>query len=343
MYVCALPIESGGGASKNGTFLMLWALAAKAASQRGPTRSETHATTLTPRSEPSAAMLLARKSYDDSIQEWCPGRCPATTADLLGYAGLNWTATYDRQHKPRCDLCSRRWLFVASIGGRSGSTTILDMLNAHPAIALAGENQGALMHAMALWDSVADNGPWYNGADAFSRGALHPDDVLCDLQALFANIATPAKQAATTAIHGFKEVGFGWKPPGMNETHGTHHLRNYAASLAFLNALFPCNRILVSDRRTKSSAPLTPEAMNAVMRAEWKPYLARGAAWRSRWLDLEDFSADNFTRILQWMGEPSPAAGGCAYTDVLAANSGGGLQNAEPGHSVLDAKACKLT
>ena len=60
-------------------------------------------------------------------------------------------------------------------------------------------------------------------------------------------------------------------------------------------------------------------------------------------IDLEDFSADNFTRILQWMGEPSPAAGGCAYTDVLAANSGGGLQNAEPGHSVLDAKACKLT
>eukprot|EP00965_Chrysotila_dentata_P248984 6208648-Pleurochrysis_carterae.AAC.1 len=39
-----------------------------------------------------------------------------------------------------CDLCAHRWLFVVSTGGRTGSTTLVDMLSSHPKIHLAGED-----------------------------------------------------------------------------------------------------------------------------------------------------------------------------------------------------------
>ena len=47
------------------------------------------------------------------------------------------------QEKKSCDLCGQRWLFVLATG-RSGSTTVLNMLNALPGVYMAGENMNVV-------------------------------------------------------------------------------------------------------------------------------------------------------------------------------------------------------
>ena len=153
---------------------------------------------------------------DPRIEAWCPGRCPPhrpinsddIVARLKGSGGnVTWDSSYDEGSEPtRCDPCRHRWLFVASLGGRTGSTTVLDMLDQHPAVSLSGENGGQLLTAMTLWDQAARQdftaGPWV-------RGKPNVANMICDLQSWFLD-AGPAKvNKGPDAIRGFKEVRFG--------------------------------------------------------------------------------------------------------------------------------------
>ena len=98
---------------------------------------------------------------------WCPGACPVPTSQLVATendtkpdleaskgiafddaSGINTAA-------PKCDLCATPHLFIVSIGGRTGSTTVLNMLNAHPIIRLAGEGGGGMQFAAPLYGLAA--------------------------------------------------------------------------------------------------------------------------------------------------------------------------------------------
>ena len=65
---------------------------------------------------------------------WCARRCPLDEAESLTrhFRDSGFAFRPGSRGLKRCDLCSSRWLFIVSPGGRSGSTTLLNTLNLHP-------------------------------------------------------------------------------------------------------------------------------------------------------------------------------------------------------------------
>ena len=114
---------------------------------------------------PIVASEGVHKTDDARLAQWCPGRCPLTSVDEhLARGGLQFRHTdADPEKPPVCDLCANRWLFIVSSGGRTGSTTALSMLKAHPAFRLAGENYGLLGRAYEMWRTAAEGNPAWNG------------------------------------------------------------------------------------------------------------------------------------------------------------------------------------
>ena len=117
------------------------------------------------------------------------------------------------------------WLFVVSPGGRTGATTVLGMVNAHPAFGLAGETGGQLETAMQLYKTAANQQGGSHG-DAWGRGDVHPYDLLCDPAGWFEHVTPPAHAAAQISrsvgpssgssgserartVRGFKEIRWG--------------------------------------------------------------------------------------------------------------------------------------
>lgn len=289
-----------------------------------------------------------------TADSWCPGRTGFSLNQLLGNAGLRWKLPYNRNHSARCDLFSKQWLFVVSPGGRTGSTTVLDMINAHPAFDLAGENNGQLLSAMELWSAAAsqwndtDGGPW-------KRSELHPYDLLCDLAAWFEDITlartedpqaaltmealkahtqmsrlskapyagTPASAQARTVL-GFKEIRWGGD----------------ATSLRFLNALFPCHRIVVSERSGDWQSKWTNASIAQSKAKGWSRYLRQQPDWHHRRIQLgaNGFRLDDFNGMLNWLGEPED---GCRYRHVETANTKGFKGSGNPSE-LLNVSECRL-
>ena len=290
--------------------------------------------------------------------EWCPGSCAAATASVGSSAdsALAWKAS-DRgaaaAAAPSCDLCEKPWLFVVSVGGRTGSTTVLDMLDAHPHIRLAGENNGQMVSAAQLWAEATasdyDSSPVTN-----ARGAIQPADLLCSMQAWFETSTTPTLATAPGAsvIRGCKDIT--WTPE----------------ALRMIDRLFPCNRKIFSVRSNGTAHALSQAhafdrvgafAVKAQAEQALEPQLMRlatqmhaddvrsGRPWRSYWMDLPDtgFETAQFNNLLGWLGET-----GCQFDGVVHANapyagaSRGGYDNAHA--TVADAQSllkgsCTLT
>ena len=120
-------------------------------------------------------------------ENWCPGQAGLPIEQLLKQGNLTWASEYNHSRTGRCDLSRTKWLFVVSIGGRTGSTTVLEMVNSHPAFNLAGENNGQLEDAKGMWDKAAEHAA--NPNAAWGRGSVHPHDLLCDLAAWFEDSA----------------------------------------------------------------------------------------------------------------------------------------------------------
>ena len=62
-----------------------------------------------------------------------PSWCDCSNTNFCG-------AQQDHPEKASCNLCEQKWVFVLSAGGRTGSTSILEGLNALPGVSLSGEN-----------------------------------------------------------------------------------------------------------------------------------------------------------------------------------------------------------
>lgn len=267
-----------------------------------------------------------------------------TTSTLLARGGLHWGKSAANHSKaPTCDLCAHRWLFVVSVGGRTGSTTLLEALLAHPAFDIAGENNGLLGRARAMWDTAALVEQNNGGTDpskthiAYKRPAVQPLDLLCSLQSFFGAVtetdAGPGADAGAGdhRVRGFKEIR--WSPAqlGLNTSAGGPQAGLNATSMVqFLDALFPCSRVIFNSRTAASSTfswarhgeddtTLTRSLLD--LHHQWQA--SPDQKWKSFWLNLGndthagDFTPARFNDMLAWAGER-----GCRYTDVPHANQG---------------------
>jgi len=224
----------------------------------------------------------------------------------------------------QCDLCRQDWVIILATG-RSGSTSVLQMLNALPGFFVAGEHAGTINDLMHVWRNIFRNkgaplgwpskdplvgfksdtqsiGPWFHAEHSEMK-------VLCTLQSA-AQLLLGEVDTSTYSTLGFKEIRYA--SPDI---------------LDFLTRLFPCARFIVNvrknieaqassafwNRTTYDDAVKTLETETRNLR-EWQ---AKDASKRFL-LELESFSPDLFNRMLAWLGVT-----GCRYMQVAHVNDRG--------------------
>lgn len=215
-----------------------------------------------------------------------------------------------------CNLCKDNWLFVLGTG-RSGSTSVLTMLNAIPDVYIAGEPKLTMPMMMSMYNErpkewSADKGDREIKARWHKPTMYH--ELLCDLQRYIKH-AIGQSEAATEKIIGFKDIH------AVDESH-----------LWFYKRLFPCARFIVNWRDgIEEDVALQNKALKTVLEAKHmtssdvRHEIVKKQQWAAKnpditaTLPLHNFTVGNFNRILRWLNVE-----GCEYTAVAHANNNAG-------------------
>ena len=235
-----------------------------------------------------------------------------------------------------CDLCRHRWIFIVATG-RSGSTSILEGLNALPGVSLSGENYALLNNARDMFLKTSQLSS--KGGAAFEASADGVEESThCAMQELFAKIAGGnLSETGPRRYLGFKElVSLPSLRRFINGRQPTEHFVSWSSEwLDYLDALFPCARIVFNIRRDVtaqaraiystfdggSNLPLTEIEQEMATVSEqilaWHAQRSRrasGGKARSFLLYTEDFTPQRFSELGQWLGFP------CTFHAVPRAN-----------------------
>ena len=250
-----------------------------------------------------------------------------------------------------CNLCGQKWVFVLSAAGRSGSTSLLEGLNALPGVSLSGENLGLLSQMQQQFNRVdhlvSMNEP--GNAAAFSlpewRGRrMH---TLCAQQSIMASLAggngslVAAKMGGHDQIFGFKELielpSFEADGPFPGEFPHLEVSARKRAWVSFLEQLFPCSRLVLNLRRDTAAQarailssfgdfardplgdatpPLTlvERDVEEASRFILELHKNKSASGRSFLVHTEDMTAELFSQLAQWLGRP------CTFDSPPTAN-----------------------
>jgi hypothetical protein len=207
-----------------------------------------------------------------------------------------------------CDLCKDRdWVFVLGTG-RSGSTSVMEMVNSIPGAFIAGENFGQVLQMKQMYDSTVEF--FDRDGAAFKHGPLSINELLCDMQKQTEDLIGDYDKA-TTRVIGFKEIRVITKE-----------------DLDFMKLLFPCAKIITNwrvdtatqsqsgfmARRNQTTATAVLDATNLVMKSWAKENSDRVFAIPC----CDSFTVERFNHMLTWLG-----VSGCSYNGVLHANEGG--------------------
>ena len=251
---------------------------------------------------------------------------------------------------------------MVSLGGRTGSTTLLNMLNAHPAVVLRGEDHNLLADALRLWRTVSLQ-PFFKGP--FLRKAISPNNLLCDLQRFVedtiragreTSAAMTKRQQGSRHIIGLKEIRWMDIEPDLSSAYPGRD--SSLLLLDFATLLFPCGRFIFNVRSdmaalsgswaklgwvNDSNAHAKEMHITKIKAAAWKKHLEwrdRGSSWRSFWLPLENFTIPNFNELLSWMGEDH-----CRFAEIFHDNYNRSyLRDPDGGSMVVipDSQTCSL-
>ena len=209
-------------------------------------------------------------------------------------------------NKRVCDICrNNTWVFVVATG-RSGSTTILEMLNAIPSLYLAGENKGMAKCLHELYEDAKRTGFGPRGTPTDIGAWYHADvkkkEILCELQ-----------RYARTAIGAI----------GIHAAIGWKEIRYDLRQLDFMKELFPCAKFVVnfrkdteSQHRSQFHRQTTVEALTKRNEdlVNWSNE-NRESAFQ---IPLEEFSIQNFNRLVRWLNVSE-----CTFSKVAHANRNG--------------------
>ena len=212
---------------------------------------------------------------------------------------------------PTCDLChDNNWLLVLATG-RSGSTSVMSMLNALPNTYIAGENYdmaGGLFDLFMKAKTSEHMGVGKDKRGAWAHRHVDEHTLLCDLQN-YARDAIGATQTAGT---------IGWK-----------EIRYQSKSLPFLRQLFPCAKYIVIVRRKLENQSRSAWFKTLRRSHQQKVSLLKEKTqllveWGEKHhnssvlLHTEDMTVERFNAIARWLGHT------CHFNHVSHANINGG-------------------
>lgn len=214
-----------------------------------------------------------------------------------------------------CDLCARKFIFVIGTG-RSGSTTVMQMVNELPGHFISGENLGQMLVWRDLYraQQVQDRRFACMVQDWVFRHSRDPADIIepGDMTHRTSARALVAYEKQVAPVRGFKEIRY--TSLGM---------------LRWLKEVFPCSKMVMNIRqpealfksREKSFGNADHGWAQSVTKnltdfhAERRPYNDTFL------LPLEEFSVYKFNAMAAWIGVEH-----CRFVSV-ARNKGQGSKN----------------
>ena len=251
---------------------------------------------------------LGIRLNNDANQKWLFNRndFDSVTLDLIhSVYAKDFLLSDAYTQMPPCNLCSRNWVFILSPNGRTGSTTIMTMLDALPDTYIAGESMDRSFQTLLHLYQTA---PLFVHLDhrkisPYFQSSIDESKMFCDLQ-----------QYTFDAIGAPNDIStVGWKSIKIHTK----------AELKFLERVFPCARYILSIRRNttnqKGSAFLKTKNVSAAdLRQQGNVLLDWGRNKDAKTLYLEDnFTVSSFNRIASWLGHQ------CTYNVLVHDNNYG--------------------
>jgi len=231
---------------------------------------------------------------------------------VLGTISLSQSRALHNKER-NCNLCKDNWLFILGTG-RSGTTSLMTMLNAIPGLYISGEPKSTMQRMLNMYSERP--GVWseekgLNEIRAHWHKPVDYERLLCDLQQYVKDMIGQS-EVDTEKIIGFKDIN------AKDER-----------SLLFYKELFPCARYIMNWRETMQENPqLHNSAFKTLLEMkdtslaklsverEVKKTWARNNSLSAFTLPLEDFAVDKFNALLKWLNIED-----CKYTAVAHANS----------------------
>lgn len=226
---------------------------------------------------------------------------------LGGFATAN--ATFD------CNLCDRKFIFVIGTG-RSGSTTVMQMVNELPGHFITGEHNGQMFiwRDMMAAQQVKDDRYFCMVQDWVFRHSRDPADTVtaAAMKHHTSARAIIAYENEVSPVRGFKEIRY-----------------TSLEILRWLKQVFPCSKMVINIRepdalvesREKAFGHVNEGWARAVIQNLTDFHAERLAHNDTFWLPLESFSVDTFNAMAAWMG-----VGHCRFVSI-AKNRGQGSKN----------------
>lgn len=246
-----------------------------------------------------------------------PSECPTTL--LQGRLDL----VADRRSKQSRELlctssdCTPAVFIVSS--GRTGSTSILHMLNLIPGYDIKGGN-------MMLWPDVYDMNKvreedfkiyQHSGLYAWHHAnGRNETELMCSMKMMLLGELNPSEHAR---VIGYKAIK--WR------------FEEDLKDLELLMEAFPCAKVILSKRRSIDDQLLSQGEVFGSMDYYATEHankamdkFAKHHSDRSFSLDLEDFDVEHFNTLLGFLGEDDK----CRYVDVVHDNAGRVRSPAKP-------------
>eukprot|EP00551_Chaetoceros_affinis_P007413 CAMPEP_0203680626 /NCGR_PEP_ID=MMETSP0090-20130426/40006_1 /ASSEMBLY_ACC=CAM_ASM_001088 /TAXON_ID=426623 /ORGANISM="Chaetoceros affinis, Strain CCMP159" /LENGTH=269 /DNA_ID=CAMNT_0050548783 /DNA_START=66 /DNA_END=872 /DNA_ORIENTATION=- len=201
----------------------------------------------------------------------------------------SWCPYATCQNSPLCQPCNRRYILIVATG-RSGSTTVLKMINSLPNVRLSGENRNFLGITAPLVNTfhfddpskypkgyIVKKDPRRPGISPlleqnfdrddgpFAHNAIPPQSMSCAIQHAF-NVLNPPPQAVQRednllSVRDYDESTiFGFKTIRLQKNDWTPM---YAAK--YITEVFPCAKVIINIR---SNAADQVRSMENTFRSE---------------------------------------------------------------------------
>ena len=169
----------------------------------------------------------------------------------------SWCKYATCNNSPLCSPCNKRFLFIVA-SGRSGSTSLLKMLNHLPNVRLSGENNGELFVASRLISNLKHP----NKEGSLLDDEDEPDGAWMHNKIPTQSMSCPLQQVVSTLNPPSSEVLYAVNQTG-NESYEQHEESNIIGmktiriqhgkwepfeAANFFRENFPCSRVIVNYR-----------------------------------------------------------------------------------------------
>lgn len=269
--------------------------------------------------ETDGTPFLSFNTSNPHSESWCP------------YATCN--------NSPLCLPCQRRYLFIFATG-RSGSTSLLKMLNFLPSVRLSGENMNQLFTASKLLSNIRSkknildqNVDQKEGA--WAHNAISPQSVSCSIQGVLNAINPPPKKVQQNVnVSGHPSI----EEFDRNMVLGAKTIRyqngewNVKESAEYMKENFPCSRIVINIRsNVTEQLKSTTENLKGDKKRGSRTHLELSNQFliklskelgdeMSRIIDMNEWTKDIeiLNDLVTWLGFR-----GCTYKQIVHENSEG--------------------